>query len=145
MNIQIDTEKKYDVIVENGALDRVGALVQPIIKNGAQAMIVSDTNVFPIYGERLIKSLSAAGFKVSCFVFEAGEAQKQISTAMQIYEALAEKNFACTDFIVTLGGGFVKWGGLFFPIFYNCRNFLHVYAQKYASNVNKMLTRWQFP
>lgn len=105
MNIQIDTEKKYDVIVENGALDRVGALVQPVIKNGAQAMIVSDTNVFPIYGERLIKSLSTAGFKASCFVFEAGEAQKQISTAMQIYEALAEKNFACTDFIVTLGGG----------------------------------------
>ena len=105
MVIRVDTEKPYDVIVENGALDRVGAILGTLFKAGCQAMIVTDSNVFPIYGERLTKSLMAAGFKVSGFLFDAGETNKQLSTVMELYEALAEKNFTQTDIIVTLGGG----------------------------------------
>lgn len=105
MMIHVNTDKPYDVIVENGALDRVGTAVQPLFKAGSQAMIISETNVFPIYGERLTKSLADAGFKVSNYVFEAGEPQKQLSTVMQMYEAMSEKGFTRSDFIVTLGGG----------------------------------------
>lgn len=68
-------------------------------------MIVSETNVFPIYGERLKASLEKAGIHTAEFVFEAGEPQKQLSTVMQIYEALAENDFTRSDIIVTLGGG----------------------------------------
>lgn len=105
MKVRVNIGKPYDVIVENGALDRVGALVQPLFKAGAQAMIISDSDVFPLYGERLVRSLSAAGFKVSGFVFGAGEAQKTLATVTQIYEAMAEKGFTRDDFVVTLGGG----------------------------------------
>ncbi|MCI5651781.1 MAG: 3-dehydroquinate synthase [Ruminococcus bromii] len=105
MVIHIATDKPYDVLVENGALDRAGEAVKPLFKPGSQAMIVSETNVFPIYGERLTASLTAAGFRVSHFVFGAGEQQKQLSTVMQIYEALSEHGFTRSDFIVTLGGG----------------------------------------
>ena len=72
---------------------------------GSRAMIVSETNVFPIYGERLKASLEKAGIHTAEFVFEAGEPQKQLSTVMQIYEALAENDFTRSDIIVTLGGG----------------------------------------
>ena len=105
MVIHIATDKPYDVLVENGALDRAGEAVKPLFKPGSQAMIVSETNVFPIYGKRLTASLTAAGFRVSHFVFEAGEQQKQLSTVMRIYEALSEHGFTRSDFIVTLGGG----------------------------------------
>lgn len=105
MVIEIKTDKPYAVIVENGVLDRAGEAIKSIFKQGAQAMIVSETNVFPLYGERLANSLTAAGFKVSSFVFEAGEQRKQLSTVMQIYEALADHGFTRSDFIVTLGGG----------------------------------------
>ena len=63
--------------------------------------------MFPLYGERLTKSLTEAGFRVSNFVFEAGEQNKQLATVMQMYEALSENGFTRTDFIVTLGGGVV--------------------------------------
>lgn len=105
MVIHIKTDKPYDVIVENGALDHAGEAMKPLFKPGSQALIVSETNVFPIYGEHLTKSLTAAGFKVSSFVFEAGEPQKQLSTVMQMYETLSEHGFTRSDFIVTLGGG----------------------------------------
>ena len=42
---------------------------------------------------------------MSTFVFPAGESSKQIATVCQMYQALAEKDFTRTDFIVTLGGG----------------------------------------
>ena len=105
MVITISTDKPYDVVVESGALDRTGALLKPIFKAGSRAMIISETNVFPLYGERLTKSLTEAGFRVSSFVFEAGEQNKQLATVMQMYEALSENGFTRTDFIVTLGGG----------------------------------------
>ena len=105
MIIRIDTEKPYDVIVENGALDRAGSILKPLFKAGSKALIVTDSHVFPFYGERLTKSLMAAGFQVSGFMFDAGEEQKQLSTVADLYEALAEKSFAQTDVIVTLGGG----------------------------------------
>ena len=39
MMIHVNTDKPYDVIVENGALDRVGTAVQPLFKAGSQAMM----------------------------------------------------------------------------------------------------------
>ena len=105
MVIEIKTDKPYEVIVEDGVLDRAGEKIAPLVRPGSRAMIVSESNVFPIYGERLKASLEKAGIHTAEFVFEAGEPQKQLSTVMQIYEALAENDFTRSDIIVTLGGG----------------------------------------
>ena len=105
MMIEIKTDKPYEVIVEDGVLDRAGEKIAPLDRPGSRARIVSETNVFPIYGERLKASLEKAGIHTAEFVFEAGEPQKQLSTVMQIYEALAENDFTRSDIIVTLGGG----------------------------------------
>ena len=74
-------------------------------KPGSQAMLVSETNVSPLYGERVRASLEGAGFAVFSFVFPAGEGSKQLSTVLDMYRALAREGFTRTDFIVTLGGG----------------------------------------
>ncbi len=105
MKLDIETARPYSVYIESGLLDRVGELAQKTRKPGSQAMLISDSNVFPLYGERVSASLERAGFAVSTFVFPAGEPSKQISTVCQMYQALAKKEFTRTDFIVTLGGG----------------------------------------
>ena len=105
MKLDIETACPYSVYIESGLLDRVGELAQKTRKPRSQAMLISDSNVFPLYGERVSASLERAGFAVSTFVFPAGEPSKQISTVCQMYQALAEKGFTRTDFIVTLGGG----------------------------------------
>ena len=105
MKLDIETARPYSVYIESGLLDRVGELAQKTRKPGSQAMLISDSNVFPLYGERVSASLERAGFAVSTFVFTAGEPSKQIATVCQMYQALAEKEFTRTDFIVTLGGG----------------------------------------
>ena len=105
MKLDVRTAQPYSVFIENGVLDRVGEIARESRKPGAKAMVISDSNVFPLYGERVKASLERAGFPVSTFVFPAGEPQKQISTVCDMYRALSEAGFTRTDFIVTLGGG----------------------------------------
>ena len=105
MKLEVQTARPYSVIIENGLLDRVGEAVKAIRKPGSKAMLISDSNVFPLYGARVKASLEQAGFPVSTYVFPAGEASKQLSTVCEMYRALGEQDFTRTDFIVTLGGG----------------------------------------
>lgn len=105
LKLDIKTAQPYSVTIENGLIDRVGETVLETRGPGAKVMVVSDSNVFPLYGERVTASLEKAGFRVSAFVFPAGETSKQIATVCDIYRALAENDFTRTDFILTLGGG----------------------------------------
>lgn len=127
MVLDVKTQKPYQVTIEPGALDKVGEIAGKCKKPGTKAMLISETNVFPLYGERVKKSLEAAGFQVSEYVFPAGEEHKQISTVCDMYRALAEANFTRTDFIVTLGGGVTgDMGGFAAATFLRGMDFLQV-------------------
>lgn len=105
MKIEVKTTAPYTVTVERGAIDRAGSIVQGLKKPGTKLMLISDSNVMPLYGQRVEDSLKAAGFPVFRFTFPAGEENKQLSTIMDMYRALAENGFTRTDMVVTLGGG----------------------------------------
>ena len=105
MKIEVKTTAPYTVTVERGAIDRAGSIVQGLKKPGTKLMLISDSNVMPLYGQRVEDSLKAAGFPVFRFTFPAGEENKQLSTIMDMYQALAENGFTRTDMVVTLGGG----------------------------------------
>ncbi len=127
MVLDVKTQKPYQVTIEPGALDKVGEIAGKCKKPGTKAMLISETNVFPLYGERVKKSLEAAGFQVSEYVFPAGEEHKQMSTVCDMYRALAEANFTRTDFIVTLGGGVTgDMGGFAAATFLRGMDFLQV-------------------
>lgn len=104
MKITVNTAKPYDIFIESGILDSCGDIIRNTTK-GKKAMVVSDTNVMPIYGERVMKSLEEAGFEVFSTVFEAGEMSKNISTVTGFVEEMAENNFLRSDIAVALGGG----------------------------------------
>lgn len=105
MQIEVKTDRPYTVTVANGALSQAGALIRPLKKPGAQVMLISDSNVMPLYGSQVEASLQAAGFPVTRHVFPAGEEHKQLSTVGAMYQALAGHGFTRTDLVVTLGGG----------------------------------------
>ena len=71
------------------------------------AVIVSDFNVFPLYGQIAEESLKHAGFSVLSFVFPAGEQQKNAATYLQLLTFLAENKVTRSDHIIALGGGVV--------------------------------------
>ena len=49
--LHIATGKPYDIIIERGIIDQCGTYVREVSR-AKKAMIISDSNVFPIYGGR---------------------------------------------------------------------------------------------
>ena len=105
MQLNVKTSKPYEIFIERGCLDSLGARCATLFPAGAKAAVISDSNVFPLYGERALASLRGEGFQPDFFVFPAGEASKQLSTVAQMLGFLAERGLTRSDFLVALGGG----------------------------------------
>ena len=103
--INVNVAKPYDVLVGAGLLEESGKLIAGVDSKIQKLMIVSDSNVAPLYLAQLRTSLEAAGFEVFDFVFEAGEKSKTLNTVGDILGVLAKAAFTRTDAIVALGGG----------------------------------------
>ena len=106
ITVTVTASKTYDILIGSGLLPSLGAETAKLGK-AKSVCIVSDTNVWPLYGETAKVSLEKAGFEVVCFVFPAGEASKNGLTYLELLYFLAESKLTRTDLIVALGGGVV--------------------------------------
>lgn len=102
--IEVKTGRSYNIYIEHGIIADAGKYVRDVSK-ALRAVIVSDSNVAPIYADRVEDSLKANGFETSLFVFEAGEERKRLATIEQMYAHFFEHNITRTDIVVALGGG----------------------------------------
>ena len=96
--------KEYDVIIGNGAVSVLGAEAKKLCPGALKALIVSETNVAPLYLDRVKKELEGAGFEVTSYVFEAGEKSKGIEAVAAMWNKMAEAGFTRTDIVIGLGG-----------------------------------------
>ncbi len=104
--ITVDASKKYDVLIGTGLLSELGALAGEQTKS-QKAAIISDSNVWPLYGPQAEKSLCASGFTPVHYVFPAGEASKNGDTYLEFLNFLAENKLTRSDLVIALGGGVV--------------------------------------
>ncbi len=103
--VQIKTgNKAYEVLIESGLFSELPRVFKEKY-SGKKLALVSDSNVFPLYGENLYSALIKIGFEVVPIVFEAGEAHKTMETLNWIYTKLAEDAFTRSDMVIALGGG----------------------------------------
>ena len=104
--VTVQASKAYDVVIGNQILAKVGEYAARILPN-CTAAIISDTNVWPIYGETVAQSLVSAGITAISFVFPAGESSKNATTYLDILNFLAKNKVTRSDLIIALGGGVV--------------------------------------
>lgn len=104
--ISVSASRKYDVLIERGIRTQIGTYAQQVVK-GRNAAIISDSNVWPIYGKEIEESLQDAGFQCFFFVFPAGESSKNGETYLKILNFLSENHINRSDLLVALGGGVV--------------------------------------
>ncbi len=102
--ITVNTAPPYEVLVENGLLDRAGELSAAIAR-GKRVMIAADENVAPLYLERVRASFKKTGFRTAEFVFPAGEDAKRLATVEKLLEAADAAGLTRTDLFAALGGG----------------------------------------
>lgn len=99
--VALDT-RSYDVVIGAGSLadhSRWQALL-----SGRRALIVTDTTVAGLYGDRL---RDAIGGNTGLHALPAGESHKTLATAAAIWDRLMEARLARDDLLIALGGGVV--------------------------------------
>lgn len=107
MKLTVDLgPNSYPIHIENGILAKTGELVSEVF-SGKKIMIVSDDNVFPLYGEIITKALSDSGFECHSFVLPHGEPTKSFQSLPKIYEALINAKLTRSDLLIALGGGVI--------------------------------------
>lgn len=97
-------ENSYPIYIENDILSHAGSYVSKIF-HGTRIMIVSDDNVFPLYGEKLLCSLS--DYECHTLVLPHGEPTKSFQTLPKIYEAMLSAKISRSDLVIALGGGVI--------------------------------------
>ena len=104
--ITINASRKYDVVIGNGLLSTLGQETAKLGK-AKKVAVISDSNVWPLHGQKTVSSLEGSGFQVISFVIPAGEASKNGQTYLDLLNFLAEHQLTRSDMIVALGGGVV--------------------------------------
>lgn len=104
--VTVNASTSYDILIDKGLIDKCGELIKDIKPKGKCA-VITDDNVDRFYGERVMTSLKSADIEAAKFVFPHGEASKNHSTLIAIYDFLAEHGFTRSDYIAALGGGVV--------------------------------------
>ena len=60
--VHVGTGRPYDIDIERGLLDKAGEYAKRL-SDAKRVVLVTDTNVAPLYQQRILHSLSACGFE----------------------------------------------------------------------------------
>lgn len=104
--ILVSASREYSVKIGSGLLHTLGNETRAVCKAETVA-VISDTNVWPLYGRIATNSLENVGFRVIHYIFPAGEESKNGQTYLSILNFLAENKLTRTDCVIALGGGVV--------------------------------------
>ena len=104
--VTVNASKSYDIKIGPGLLNSLGDEARKLGK-AKKIALVSESNVYPLYGKQAESSLKDAGFEVFSFIFPAGEESKCSNTYLELLNFLADCKLTRTDLIVALGGGVV--------------------------------------
>ena len=97
-------ERSYLVDVGRGIAE---SRLSHLLGASAATLVITDSNVDRLYGERLTDVLLTSGSRVVKVVFDAGEEQKNLQTLAKIFEAAQAGGIDRSSSVVAIGGGVV--------------------------------------
>lgn len=102
--LTVNVNDKYDILIEKGLINKTGELVKHVL-DCKKLTLISDDNVYGIYGDIVKKQLEDQGYQVFTYVFKAGEASKKTSVVIDMVEFMADNQLTRSDGVIALGGG----------------------------------------
>jgi 3-dehydroquinate synthase len=106
VNLDKKASASYEIYIGEDILDRMGLI---IAKNNwaSRYIIITDSNVATLHGERILEILREMELKVDMIAFPAGEASKNIQTSLHIVDRMMALGLDRTSALIALGGGVV--------------------------------------
>ena len=99
--------REYEIAIQRGLLSQAGERIRAVLPRARRLAVVTDTNVGPLYYNKVKAGLERAGFEPGLFSLPAGEKSKNAAQLSQLWEGFMDFGLTRTDGVVALGGGVV--------------------------------------
>ena len=106
LKVIIDKDVSYDIRVGTRLLVNLGVHLREVT-TATRAVVITDSNVRPLYLRKARAGLAKAGFEVFDLTIPAGESSKCIEVVSELWDALVMLGIDKGDIVVGLGGGVV--------------------------------------
>lgn len=103
LTVNLD-QNSYPIYIENNILKSAGSYISQVF-SGKRIMVISDDNVFPLYGQTLLDSLS--DYECHSLVLPHGEPTKSFHSLPGIYTSMLSAKLTRSDLVIALGGGVI--------------------------------------
>jgi 3-dehydroquinate synthase len=97
--------KRYPIVVGPAGVSRLGETLAGLLPRGCKVLVLSDDNVWPLYGEAVRQSLSESGFQPLQLSISSGESHKTLQTAEAVFQQAVQLGLSRRDAMLALGGG----------------------------------------
>jgi len=106
VNLDRKISASYEICIGHNISDRIQMI---IAKNNCASryVVVTDSNVSPLHGERFLTTLKSMGLTVDMIEIPEGEASKNINTVLDIAKKLIKMGIDRKSALIALGGGVV--------------------------------------
>ncbi|MEM7459432.1 MAG: 3-dehydroquinate synthase [Pseudomonadota bacterium] len=105
VRVELD-ERSYDILIGAGLVPRVGALLQPFVKQ-PRVFVLSDETVWSLHGPTLTSGLGTAGVTVIEKILPAGESTKNWTLLGEALDWLLQQGAGRDDVLIAFGGGVI--------------------------------------
>jgi len=123
--IDINLSTSYQFILGENLLENLADHLG--LEKFRKVFILSDRNVWQLYGMKVETSFSSYGHKKEIFLLEPGEEEKSYDNLKMILEAMEDFNLTKNDLVLAIGGGVVgDIGGLAAGLYLRGLNFIMV-------------------
>ncbi len=96
----------YSIQILADSLPQISNYVN-LLSLGKKILIVSNPEIFRVYGDIISHSLTKAGFEVSHHLIPSGERYKTLGTIAEIYDTALKNRLERSSTMIALGGGVI--------------------------------------
>ena len=96
----------YQAVVGSKLLEKSGLRIRKVLR-GPHCAIISDSNVAPLFGDRVRQRLASSGFQPALITIPAGETSKTLEQVGAICDQMIAAGLDRQSFVIGLGGGMV--------------------------------------
>jgi 3-dehydroquinate synthase len=101
-------KQNYEIKIGAGTLSTLGAEARAALGSSARRVaVISNSTVFDLYGQPVLRSLKAEHFNVVRWLMPDGERHKSLRSLEQALSFMSEARLERSDAVIALGGGVV--------------------------------------
>jgi 3-dehydroquinate synthase len=99
--------RAYDVLIGRGILAQTGKLAAELFQKRTHCAVVTDSNVGPLYAEKVLADLAGKGITGTLITVPVGEPSKSMTVVEDVCRQMLRAGLDRKSFLIALGGGVI--------------------------------------